>query len=41
MSKSDRTWIPDATDLEWIEATARLPHHLEMEAVPSPRASRS
>ena len=43
MSKSDRSWIPDATDLEWIEATARLPHPvlLEMEAVPSPRASRS
>ena len=38
MSKSDRTWIPDATDLEWIEATARLPHPvlLEMEAVPEP-----
>ena len=38
MSKSDRTWIPDSTDLEWIEATARLPHPvlLEMEAVAEP-----
>jgi predicted O-methyltransferase YrrM len=34
MSKSDRTWIPDKTDLDWIEATARPPHAvlLEMEA---------
>ncbi len=35
MSKSDRTWIPDSTDLDWIESTARRPHEvlLEMEAV--------
>src|SRR5688500_19612593 len=38
MSKSDRTWIPDSTDLDWIEATARSPHPvlLEMEAVADP-----
>lgn len=38
MSKSDRTWIPDSTDLEWIETTARPPHAvlLEMEAVADP-----
>ena len=38
MSKSDRTWFPDATDLEWIEATARPPHDvlLEMEAAAEP-----
>src|SRR6188508_99923 len=23
MSKNDRTWIPDATDLDWIESLAR------------------
>jgi caffeoyl-CoA O-methyltransferase len=38
MSKSDRTWIPDKTDFDWIEATARPPHTvlLEMEAVAEP-----
>lgn len=38
MSKSDRTWIPDATDLDWIEATAAPPHPVlrEMEAVAGP-----
>ena len=38
MSKSDRTWFPDSTDLDWIEATARAPHAvlLEMEAVAEP-----
>lgn len=24
--KSDRSWMPDATDLDWIEATAPVPH---------------
>ncbi len=38
MSKSDRAWIPDAVDLDWIEATARDPHPvlLEMEAAAEP-----
>jgi caffeoyl-CoA O-methyltransferase len=38
MSKTDRSWIPEATDLDWIEATARPPHAvlLEMEAVARP-----
>lgn len=38
MSKSDRTWIPDSTDFDWIETTARPPHPvlLEMEAVAEP-----
>jgi len=38
MSKSDRTWFPDSTDLDWIEATAMAPHPvlLEMEAVAEP-----
>ena len=38
MSKSDRTWFPDSTDLDWIEATAGPPHPvlLEMEAVAEP-----
>ena len=38
MSKSDRTWFPDTTDLDWIESTARAPHPvlLEMEAVAEP-----
>jgi predicted O-methyltransferase YrrM len=38
MSKSDRTWFPDATDLKWIETTAKAPHAvlLEMEAVAEP-----
>jgi caffeoyl-CoA O-methyltransferase len=32
--KSDRGWIPDATDLEWIDEAAQPPHPvlLEMEA---------
>jgi predicted O-methyltransferase YrrM len=38
MSKTDRTWIPDGTDLDWIESTAREPHAvlLEMESVAEP-----
>jgi len=38
MSKTDRTWIPDGTDLDWIESTARKPHAvlLEMESVAEP-----
>lgn len=38
MSKSDRTWLPDATDLDWIESTARAPHPvlLDMESVADP-----
>ena len=38
MSKSDRTWFPDSTDLDWIETTARPPHPvlLEMEAAAEP-----
>lgn len=34
MAKSDRTWQPGPTDLDWIEATGRSPHSvlLEMEA---------
>lgn len=38
MSKTDRSWIPDATDLDWIEATAAEPHAvlLEMESVAEP-----
>jgi caffeoyl-CoA O-methyltransferase len=34
VSKSDRTWQPGTTDLDWIEATGRPPHPvlLEMEA---------
>ena len=38
MSKTDRTWIPDATDLDWIETTAAAPHAvlLEMESVAEP-----
>ena len=35
MSKTDRSWIPDATDLDWIETTAAAPPAvlLEMEDV--------
>ena len=38
MSKSDRSWSPDATDFEWIEETSRSPHPvlLEMEAAAEP-----
>src|SRR5216117_1770121 len=38
MSKSDRSWLPDATDFDWIEGTSRAPHAvlLEMEAVAGP-----
>jgi caffeoyl-CoA O-methyltransferase len=38
MAKSDRSWTPDATDLDWIEATSRTPHEvlLEMEAAAGP-----
>ena len=38
MAKSDRSWLPDATDFEWIEATAPEPHPvlLEMEARAQP-----
>jgi caffeoyl-CoA O-methyltransferase len=38
MAKSDRSWTPDATDLDWIEATSRAPHEvlLQMEAVAGP-----
>ena len=38
MSKTDRTWIPDRTDLDWIEATAAAPHPvlLEMESAAGP-----
>lgn len=34
MAKSDRTWQPGPTDLDWIEATGRSPHSvlLEIEA---------
>jgi predicted O-methyltransferase YrrM len=34
MAKSDRSWQPGATDLDWIEASGRPPHPvlLEMEA---------
>ena len=38
MSKTDRSWSPGATDLDWIEATAGEPHPvlLEMEAAAEP-----
>ncbi len=38
MARSDRSWSPDATDLDWIEATSRAPHPvlLEMEAAAEP-----
>ena len=38
MAKSDRSWSPEGTDLEWIEATSRAPHEvlLEMEAAAGP-----
>jgi predicted O-methyltransferase YrrM len=38
MARSDRSWSPDATDLDWIEATSRAPHPvlLEMEAASEP-----
>jgi len=38
MSKTDRSWSPGATDLDWIETTAGEPHPvlLEMEAAAEP-----
>ena len=38
MVKSDRSWSPDATDLDWIERTSRAPHPVlvEMEAAAEP-----
>ena len=38
MSKSDRTWSPTPTDLDWIEATGRPPHSVlvEMEEAAGP-----
>lgn len=38
MVKSDRTWMPNSTDFDWIEATAGQPHAvlLEMESVAEP-----
>jgi predicted O-methyltransferase YrrM len=38
MAKSDRTWSPTSTDLDWIEATSRPPHPVlvEMEAAAEP-----
>ncbi|HYK96192.1 MAG TPA: O-methyltransferase [Candidatus Dormibacteraeota bacterium] len=38
MAKTDRTWSPDSTDLDWIEATGRPPHPIlvEMEAAAEP-----
>jgi caffeoyl-CoA O-methyltransferase len=38
MSKSDRSWFPNETDLDWIETTARPPHPvlLEMEEAAEP-----
>jgi caffeoyl-CoA O-methyltransferase len=38
MARSDRSWSPDATDLDWIETTAGEPHPvlLEMEAQAEP-----
>ena len=31
MARSDRTWSPDSTDLDWIEATGRPPHPVLVE----------
>jgi len=38
MVRSDRTWSPTQTDLDWIEATGRPPHPVlvEMESVADP-----
>jgi predicted O-methyltransferase YrrM len=38
MVRSDRSWSPTQTDLDWIEATGRPPHPVitEMEAVAEP-----
>ena len=38
MAKTDRGWMPEATDFEWIETTAGEPHPvlLEMEAAARP-----
>jgi len=38
MARTDRTWTPDSTDLDWIESTGRPPHPVlvEMEAAAEP-----
>jgi caffeoyl-CoA O-methyltransferase len=38
MAKTDRSWSPDQTDLDWIESTGRPPHPVlvEMEAAAEP-----
>jgi predicted O-methyltransferase YrrM len=38
MARSDRSWSPTSTDLDWIEATGRPPHPVitEMEGVAEP-----
>lgn len=38
MARTDRTWSPGATDLDWIEATGRPPHPvlIEMEELAEP-----
>ena len=38
MAKTDRGWMPEALDLDWIEVTSRAPHPvlLEMEAAAGP-----
>lgn len=38
MARSDRSWAPDSTDLDWIEATGRPVHPVlaEMEAAAEP-----
>ena len=38
MARTDRGWSPDATDIDWIEATSRPPHPvlLDMEAAAGP-----
>jgi caffeoyl-CoA O-methyltransferase len=38
MAKTDRSWVPETADLDWIEATSRAPHPvlLEMEAAAGP-----
>jgi caffeoyl-CoA O-methyltransferase len=38
MARTDRSWTPDATDLDWIESTGRPPHPVlvEMEAAAEP-----
>ena len=43
MVRSDRTWSPNQTDLDWIEATGRPLHPVlvEMEAIAEPGALRA